>query len=175
MPGLSDGLDVLFGLQAQSGDAAVARVRLFQRELVPECRRAGVRGRWPELLQTWTQGRGVQEGRWWRVAGRETLPRRPESRQALQRCGASSGQRWPKPRLQRQGAPRRSAPAARAGSQRGQCRGRRGAAEGEEGRILQLHGRHFQFLLAPPLSPSVLEPYLSEKGADAFRLRRWVE
>lgn len=115
LPGLPDGLDVLFGLQAQRRDAAVARVRLFQRELVPECRRTRVRRRWPELLQAWTQGRGVQEGRWRRVAGRETLPWWPETWQALQRRGASARQRWPEPRLQRQGTPRRSATAARAG------------------------------------------------------------
>lgn len=162
LPGLPDGLDVLLGLQAQCGDAAVARVRLFQRELVPESRRARVCRRGPELLQTGAQGRGVQEGRWWCVAGREALCRWPEARQALQRCGASTRQWRPEPRLQRQGTPGRSATAARAGSQRGQSRGRRGAAEGEEGRVLQLHGRHFQFLLPPPLSPSVLEPHLPE-------------
>lgn len=165
LPRLPDGLDVLLGLQAQRRDAAIARVRLVQRELVPEAGPARVgrrRRRRPEGLQAGAEGRGVQEGRWrrWCVAGWQALRRRPEARQALQRSGAPAGQRRPKPRFERQGAPRRPPASCRAGPQGRQGCGWRGAAEGEKGRVLKLHGRHFQLLLPPPLGPSVLEPHL---------------
>lgn len=149
LPGFADGLDVLLGLQPQSGNAGVAWVCLIQRELVHKGGPTLIRRRWPhgpQGLQRVAHRWRVQEGRW-RVAAGQALWRGHEARQGLQ--GRAAGHRRAQPRLQGQAAAQRT---------HGCCLWR--AVKREDGRVLQLHGGHLQFLLPPPLSPSVLKPNL---------------